>query len=132
MKSRIAPIFLVFTSLLIASCGDEQSSTNAALESADVKKSSVFGSALDKAKANREAANDRQMRMEAALGYDSSAETHTTLGMTETSQRPGADDSVEGEGMFGDMHTSMNKAKATQDMLNDRQRQLDALSGGEY
>jgi len=29
------------------------------------------------------------------------------------------------------MHNSMNKAKTSRDMLNDRQRQMDSLAGGD-
>jgi len=135
MKSHIA--LTTFALLLIVGCGgnhnNEQGSADENRASTAAGESSAFGgylSALDKAKASQNAVNERQTRMEESLGYDPSIETRQTLGMSETSRQP-RETYSEDDGMFGDMHKSMNKARTSRDMLNDRQRQMDSLAGGD-
>jgi len=134
MKSRIA--LIAFAALFIVACGDdsddEKGAADAGQDSDARKEDSVFGGylvAIDKAKAAGKAANERQTSIEESLGLESSTETRQTLGMTETRRTPG-ETYAETDGIFSGMIQSVNKAKVSRDMLNDRQKQIDALSGG--
>ena len=133
MKFRIA--LIVIAALLMVGCNDdsddEENASDTDQDSETSREGSLFGGylvAIDKAKAAGTAANNRQTSMEEALGLDSSTENHPTLGMAETS-RPSSETYAEETGLFGDLIKSVNKAKASRDMLNQRQRQMDSLLG---
>ena len=124
--------FIVLATLFITACGDE--SADQAQSAENSGQSGMFDgylAAIDKAKTAKSSANARQDGMEEMLGYDPSEVETRTLGMTESRTREQIE-LAEETGMFGAVHTSLNKARSARDMLNDRQYQLDELSGGSY
>ena len=132
---KLPIVLLAIAALLMVGCNedsdDENNASDTGQDSETSKEGSVFGGylvAIDKAKAAGKAANDRQTSMEETLELDSSTENRPTLGMAETS-RPTSETYAEEEGLFGDLIMSVNKAKASRGMLNERQRQMDSLLG---
>jgi len=127
----VKPVFAGLLFLLLTACSDSadvDSTPDAEQESDSVF--SVYLSAVDKAKAAQQAAGDRQRQLDATLGFeDSSAEGQYILGMTNPESGPEYGTASGDEGVFDGAVTSMNKARATRDMLNNRQRKLDAMWG---
>jgi hypothetical protein len=126
-------IFAGFSLIVITACGGS-ADIDSAVE-AENKKESVFSgylSAVDKAKAAQQATNDRQRQLDATLGFDDSSATgQHTLGIVDPGSAPENGDSSGDGSVFDGAVTSMNKARSTRDMLNNRQRKLDAMWGVE-